>query len=1209
MKAIFIAITLLHLAILCPDSLLGETDYWIGANNKDDLKKLEATTGFPPPQWNALQNGLNSYAVCMAVHNGELYVGGDFQNAGGDPDADGLAKWDGCYWHSVAPGIDGQVLFILFDGDLMYVGGDFTVTQGSFTTDNIAFWDGTNWNALGSGINGSVWAIAKSGNNVYAGGSFLNSGGNPNEDNIARFDGTSWNAMGPGLNGPAPYGGTVFSIAVNGNNVYAGGWFENAGGNSAADHIALWNGSGWQALGSGFDSYVGDITIANNLVYATGGFTNYVAAWNGSAWNYFGTGPDIIWGDIEDINVQGSTIYIAAFQEGIWVWSGSSWQYFTSWPPPPSNEVWGIEFLDNDIYVCGEFQLSVQGTHNIARWGEPEPAIIIPGIDETFCELDPPYALPTTINNITGTWGGTGVINNIFYPLGLSGSVSIFFTPDPGPCFIVDESIVTVTPQTNILFTIPNTICENAGPISLPTIQSSISGYWSGPGVSGNLFSPANLSGDITLTFNPFANQCAAPTSTIIVVNPEILISISGIPDTVCQNSPPVPFPSTQSGVPGYWSGPGITNNTFYPSGLSGNISIIFLPSAACADPQSITLYVQVPVVPDIDGVPSVICETANPVVLPIIENGFWGNWSGPGVTNNIFYPDGMQGDNVIHFIPGAGQCATNASALIHVDSTVIPMITDLPGTVCESDTNIILSSIQDGIVGVWSGQGVSNNTFNPTGLSDSVILTFNPLPNQCALAVTSTIIINESINIIITGVPFSLCELSDPILLPDVQNGITGVWSGQGVANNTFNPNGLSDSVLLTFNPLPNLCALAVTSTIIINEPVNIIITGVPSFLCELSSPILLPDVQNGITGTWSGSGVNNNYFNPQGLSDTITLIFTPQANCTSLAQVTINVNDTIPVIIPDIPASWCQLDSAFELPLPQNSITGNWSGDGVINNVFYPSGLMGMDTIVFIPDINQCAEPISLPLNIVPPVIPVIADLPTGICQQASAILLPLVEDSISGSWFGTGVNGNEFSPTGLTGNIPISFIPDSGECAIPVTSPINIYGSPSYEDLVTSCDSLNATYQVSFDIVGGDSSTYTINGIPISGSTFTSMWTDNDSTSYSFLIDDQYGCEPILVSGNLDCTLTTDSKELDSDHRSLIVYPNPAHTVIHFIMENDDPSNCIMTLRSLSGEILITPESGESEMDISNLPNGVYFFRVLHGRKSEVVKIVKL
>ncbi len=99
------------------------------------------------------------------------------------------------------------------------MGGDFTDAGGDANADYIARWDGAAWHALGSGLNDTVYAIAVAGSNVYVGGSFTDAGGDANADHIARWDGSAWHALGSGLND------AVYAIAVAGPDVYVGGEF------------------------------------------------------------------------------------------------------------------------------------------------------------------------------------------------------------------------------------------------------------------------------------------------------------------------------------------------------------------------------------------------------------------------------------------------------------------------------------------------------------------------------------------------------------------------------------------------------------------------------------------------------------------------------------------------------------------------------------------------------------------------------------------------------------------------------------------------------------------------------------------------------------------------------------------------------------------------------------------------------------------------
>src|SRR6185369_9655885 len=84
--------------------------------------------------------------------------------------------------------------------------------------------------------------------------------------NIAKWNGSTWTALGSGVDGGTTYQGAL-ALAVSGGNLYAGGYFTNAGG-LVANHIAKWNGSSWSALGAGMNQFVAALTASGNDLYA-----------------------------------------------------------------------------------------------------------------------------------------------------------------------------------------------------------------------------------------------------------------------------------------------------------------------------------------------------------------------------------------------------------------------------------------------------------------------------------------------------------------------------------------------------------------------------------------------------------------------------------------------------------------------------------------------------------------------------------------------------------------------------------------------------------------------------------------------------------------------------------------------------------------------------------------------------------------------------
>ncbi|MBN2562926.1 MAG: hypothetical protein JXQ75_18540 [Phycisphaerae bacterium] len=204
--------------------------------------------------WSALPGdplGSTDVVRALAVYDGgateALYVGGEFESAGGSTDARNIFRWDGVTLAPLGRGANDDVeALAVFDGDL-YVGGQFTeVTQSDGTVvaaQKVAKWDGASWSAVGVGMGTSVsthvWTLAVfnddgAGDDLYAGGSFSTPA-----SRIARWDGSDWSGVteGSGLNG------YVYALSVFGDGyhtgLYVGGTF-SANDGEAAQKITAW---------------------------------------------------------------------------------------------------------------------------------------------------------------------------------------------------------------------------------------------------------------------------------------------------------------------------------------------------------------------------------------------------------------------------------------------------------------------------------------------------------------------------------------------------------------------------------------------------------------------------------------------------------------------------------------------------------------------------------------------------------------------------------------------------------------------------------------------------------------------------------------------------------------------------------------------------------------------------------------------------------
>jgi hypothetical protein len=250
----------------------------------------------------------------LTVYNDELIAGGDFTTVGG-VSASRIARWNGTTWQPLGSGmsinypyVTAYVYALTLYNDELIAGGQFNA--GGSASD-IARWNGASWQALDGGIPphgmcpcdgsfvlcGTVFALTEYNDELAAGGFFTGAGG-MSANHIAAWDGTSWQALGTGMAGHCPQ---VSALTVyNGELIAGGGLFDSAGGVSTGS-IARWDGTNWHPLGTGIDFgggvfaltvYNGELIAAGIFTAAGGVIVNNIARWDGTSWHPLGTGTN-----------------------------------------------------------------------------------------------------------------------------------------------------------------------------------------------------------------------------------------------------------------------------------------------------------------------------------------------------------------------------------------------------------------------------------------------------------------------------------------------------------------------------------------------------------------------------------------------------------------------------------------------------------------------------------------------------------------------------------------------------------------------------------------------------------------------------------------------------------------------------------------------------------------------------------------------------
>ncbi len=114
-------------------------------------------------QWSEMGTVLDQSVNAIAIHNGELYVGG----------GDKIWRWTGSSWQQFGSAFNADVYALASYQGVLYAGGAFTaLSNGGASVNGAARWNGNDWEQLGSGLNGPVLSFLSAPEGLYISGGF-----------------------------------------------------------------------------------------------------------------------------------------------------------------------------------------------------------------------------------------------------------------------------------------------------------------------------------------------------------------------------------------------------------------------------------------------------------------------------------------------------------------------------------------------------------------------------------------------------------------------------------------------------------------------------------------------------------------------------------------------------------------------------------------------------------------------------------------------------------------------------------------------------------------------------------------------------------------------------------------------------------------------------------------------------------------------------
>lgn len=654
---------------------------------------------------------------------------------------------------------------------------------------------------------------------------------------------------------------------------------------------------------------------------------------------------------------------------------------------------------------------------------DPDP--VDAGDNLVLCLSNGLVDLNASANPTGGTWSGNGVSGSFFDPLFAgTGTHTIAYTVDHGvDCFATDSRVILVRDDItadagpNLVF------CTNDGNYDLTNDADKTGGIWSGPGIDGNTFRPsvANV-GDHTLTYGyTDIFGCFASDSRIFTVNS--IPTVNAGPDReVCVTYGLLDLTTSVFPAGGEWTGPGVSGNSFN-TGLVGvgeyQLTYTFLDAFGCENSDMLLINVVSPEAIDA-GSNEVVCLSSGIMNLDLGVSPTGGNWSGPGIIFNQFDPfiAGIGTYLLTYIIDDGSGCISTASKTISVNpDDIVSAGNDL--VLCINDAPHDLTNDADKLGGVWSGTGIEGNVFNPISAGmGSHVITYSYTNGFGCVAIDSRIFTVYDLPVVDAGPALEICVTSPTVDLDAAVFPSGGTWSGAGIIGSIFNP-GLVDvgSYSLVYTYTDGLgCENSDVKQVEVVYPGEIN-AGANQIVC-LSSGIINLDLNVNITGgTWTGTAVSSNQFDPSFAGEgsfILTYTFDDGSGCISTDNRTITVRND-PLIDAGEDKQFCINDNLYDLTNDPSELGGIWSGPGVIGNSFDPVlASFGSHTLTYIyTDPFGCQVTDTKTVNVLD-IPPVSAGSDISVCEDAEPLDLNQEAFPSGGLFFGNGLISNIFYPS---------------------------------------------------------------------------------------------------------------------------------------------------------------------------------------------------
>ena len=809
-----------------------------------------------------------------------------------------------------------------------------------------------------------------------------------------------------------------------------------------------------------------------------------------------------------------------------------------------------------------------------------------------------------------GTYSGNGVSTGVFSPSAAgAGTHTLKYLFGSPTCKDSATFTITVTAAPSVTLGAIGPYCTSSPKDTLIQGAPGAGGVYSGPGVSGNNFTPSSAGiGNHVIKYKVTnSSGCKDSASTTVSVSSGISVSVATVADQ-CSNSPSF---SLTNGTPigGTYSGTGVSSGIFNPASAGvGTHSIEYKKGVGtCKDSATFTIKV--------NTAPSATLSafgpfcTTDPIQTLTQGSPSGGTYSGPGVTGSSFSPTsaGAGTHSIKYKVSNSNGCSDSVIISVKVGNGITPTLTSFSNVCANASPFTLTGGLPTG--GTYSGTGISSGIFSPA-IAGSGIHTISYTHSTACVGIKATSTINvDSVPVVTLSKDTSVC------LGSFVQLRVTGaksyLWTpGFSLSDSTLANPLASPKVNTTYlvtGTNANGCPSSKTVKVVVNSTPTVN-AGKNDTACA-GIPFQL-NATGALAYTWSP---------PAGLSNRN--IANPTATITSAQNYTVmgfDANgcrgfDTILLEVTVAPTS--SLDSFSDVCVKSGLVIltsgkptgGVYSGTSVSGGNFNPKTAgVGTHTISYTVKVGACSSTAIQTIKVISsPTI--VWNTKLEFCENEIAIT-PIATPS-GGAFSGNSLNNGKIDPGKLVaGRYTVTYTySDSSGCSSIDSKEVVVNPNSSVDSIRGLFKAvINRTYNYNLSAVNGSNYLWTVTGGKVLSSRsnlITVKWGKGPKGYLQVIQTNQFGC---LDSTNAEVFLAPlSTEEMAYGGGELKLFPNPASDVLFVKLVNvSGVNNLIYNLVSMDGKIVKTGnlelEGGNKtfKIDLSEVSTGIYFFQTEDG-----------